>query len=73
MAKVSKEKSERSATFAEGGDTHMFGQQAAGSQKSGTTRHDTKGDGGEFAKGGAGKMFGFAGSQSAKAGITSAR
>jgi hypothetical protein len=61
--------------FAEGGDTKMFGEQAAGSQKPGGTAHDVSGGapGAEFAKGGTNKMFGFEGSKSATAGITSAR
>ena len=69
-----KEKS-HNVEFAKGGNTKMFGPQAAGEQKQATTAHDVKGGapGAEFAKGGSGKMFGFAGAQSAKAGITSAR
>lgn len=73
--KVRKEKSTRSADFAKGGNTPMFGEQAAGPQKPGTTAHDIKGGapGADFAKGGSGKMFGFTGSQPAQAGKTSAR
>lgn len=73
--KVKKEKSEHNQEFAKGGDTHMFGAQAAGPQKPGTTAHDAKGGapGAEFAKGGSGKMFGFHGSQPAQSGKTSAR
>lgn len=75
-------KTEKSADFAKGGNTPMFGQgdrtvtassDAAGSQDAGTTAHDTDGSGGKFAKGGSGKMFGYAGAEPAKAGITSAR
>ncbi len=66
-------KTEKSADFAKGGDTPMFGHQAAGEQASGETAHDTSGDGGKFAKGGSNKMFGYAGSQPAQAGITGAR
>lgn len=72
MASFTK-KTERSAKFAEGGDTHMFGHQAAGEQKPGETAHDTSGDGGKFAAGGNTKMFGYSGSMPAKAGITSPR
>lgn len=61
------------ATFAEGGDTHMFGPQTAGPEKPATTAHDTSGSGGKFAAGGGGKMFGYAASAPAQAGITSAR
>lgn len=73
--KVKKEKSETNKEFAKGGNTPMFGAQAAGPQKPATTAHDIKGGapGADFAKGGAGKMFGFAGSQAAQAGKTSAR
>jgi hypothetical protein len=61
--------------FAKGGDTKMFGEQAAGPQKEGTTAHDVSGGapGADFAKGGSGKMFGFSGALPARAGITSAR
>lgn len=60
--------------FAKGGNTHMFGPQAAGSVKPGVTeKSPTSAPGDKFAKGGSGKMFGFAGSQPAQAGITSAR
>lgn len=73
MAKKSKVESEKKATFAEGGDTHMFGPQKAGPQKPADTAHDTSGAGGQYAKGGSNKMFGYTASQTAKAGITSAR
>lgn len=75
-------KTPKSADFAKGGKTHMFGtgdhtttasSDAAGSQAPGVTEHDPKGDGGKFAKGGSGKMFGYAGAESAQAGKTSAR
>lgn len=74
-AKVKKETS-HSAEFAKGGNTPMFGEQAAEPMKPGITRDATSQDGApgeKFAKGGSGKMFGFAGAQSARAGITSAR
>lgn len=81
MANFTK-KTEKSADFAKGGNTPMFGtgdrtttapSDAAGSQTAGVTEHDPKGDGGKFAKGGSGKMFGYAGSEPARSGITSAR
>ena len=61
--------------FAKGGDTHMFGEQAANEQKPGGTAQNVSGGapGPEFAKGGSTKMFGFAGAQPAREGITSAR
>lgn len=72
-AKVKKETS-RNTTFAEGGNTHMFGPQKAGQQASGETAHDAgKGSGDNYACGGTTKMFGYQGSVPAKAGITSAR
>ena len=66
------------AKFAEGGDTHMFGEQEAGSRTSGdkspsTGKPDDAGPGDKFAKGGSTKMFGFQGSVPARDGITSAR
>lgn len=75
MDKVKKEKSEHNQKFAVGGNTPMFGPQAAGPEKPGTTAHDVKGGapGAKFAEGGGGKMFGFAGSVPATAGKTSAR
>ena len=62
-------------TFAKGGNTKMFGEQAAGVQKPATTAHDVSGGapGADFASGGKTKMFGFAGAQPARDGITSAR
>lgn len=67
-------KNEKSADFAKGGNTHMFGPQKVGEQDDGTTAHDvTSGGGDKFASGGKGKMFGYAGVQSAEAGKTSAR
>lgn len=81
--KLPKGKAEGSApggkdtTFAEGGHSnHMFGEQNADEQKSGTTRHDTSpqtGPGDKFAAGGSTKMFGYSGSVPARDGITSAR
>jgi len=72
MAK-SKVETSKSATFAEGGNTHMFGPQKAGKQKPAETAHDVSDGGSKFAAGGGGKMFGYTASQTAKAGITSAR
>lgn len=75
---VTRNESTHDTTFAEGGDTPMFGKQGAnertGADKSPSTgKPNSSGPGAEFAKGGSNKMFGFAGSQSAQSGITSAR
>jgi hypothetical protein len=73
MAK-SKQESEHDVTFAEGGDTPMFGKQAAGPDKAGNTGKDqSAAPGAKYATGGSTKMFGFQGSQPATAGKTSAR
>jgi hypothetical protein len=69
-------KTPKNADFAKGGNTPMFGEQAAEAMPSGTTRDPTSQDaapGDKFAKGGSNKMFGYAGAETAKAGITSAR
>lgn len=67
-------KSPKSADFAEGGNTHMFGPQKVGEQKAGVTETaDAGGTGDKFASGGKNKMFGYAGAQAAQAGKTSAR
>jgi hypothetical protein len=67
-------KTEKKADFAKGGDTPMFGKQAAEEMPSGTTnKGDERGPGEKFAEGGSNKMFGYAGSQTAEAGKTSAR
>ena len=59
--------------FAKGGDTKMFGEQAAGDQVAAKTgKSPTSAPGAEFAKGGSGKMFGFRGATPAQSGITSA-
>jgi hypothetical protein len=73
--KVDRHERTHNVEFAKGGDTPMFGKQAAGPQKAATTAHDVSGGapGAEFAKGGSTKMFGFQGSIPARAGITSAR
>ncbi len=76
MAELNTGRKEKShnVEFAKGGNTKMFGEQAAGSQKPGETSHDVGGGtpGAKFAAGGKGKMFGFKGSEPAKSGITSA-
>lgn len=76
-------KTEKSADFAKGGTTPMFGtgdrtttaaSDAAGTQEAGTTAHDPEGGSGDkFAKGGSTKMFGYTGAEPAQAGKTSAR
>lgn len=73
--KVAKVEKQHDVKFAEGGDTPMFGAQAAGPQKEATTAHDVSGGapGPTFAKGGSGKMFDYHPSQPATSGITSAR
>jgi hypothetical protein len=64
--------------FAEGGTTHMFGEQEAGSRTAAdkspsTGKPDSSGPGEKYAEGGTTKMFGFQGSVPARSGITSAR
>lgn len=60
--------------FAEGGDTKMFGEQAASTQRPGyAEKPDQRGPGDKFIKGGSTKMFSFAGSLPATAGISAAR
>lgn len=73
--KVDRHEKTHNVQFAKGGDTPMFGEQAAGEQKPATTAHDVSGGapGPTFAKGGSTKMFGFAPAEPARAGITSAR
>jgi hypothetical protein len=74
MAAKTKTETSHDVTFAEGGDTHMFGEQAAGPDKPGNTGKDQSGaPGPKYAAGGKNKMFGFAGSQPATAGQTGAR
>lgn len=72
---VDRNETSHDVAFAKGGNTPMFGEQAAGEQKPGGTAHNVSGGapGAEFAKGGSGKMFGFQGAVPATAGITSAR
>ena len=69
MAK-SKVISKKSASFAKGGKTHMFGKQYAGPQKPGTTSHATSGTGGKFAKGGRGGSVGKQTASPACPGVT---
>lgn len=74
MAAKTKQETEHDVEFAEGGDTPMFSQQAAGPDKPGNTGKDTSAaPGAKFAKGGSTKMYGFTPSQEAKAGQTGAR
>jgi hypothetical protein len=74
MAAKTKQESEHNVEFAKGGDTHMFGQQAAGPDKPGDTGKDqSPAPGAKFASGGSHKMFGFNPSQPATAGQTGAR
>jgi hypothetical protein len=69
-----KKEAQHNVTFAEGGDTHMFGKQAAGPDKPGNTGKDTSGaPGAKFAAGGSNKMFGFNPAQAQQPGRTSAR
>jgi hypothetical protein len=65
---------EKDQTFADGGHSnHMFGEQAAGTQKPAGTAHDVSGGspGPSFAAGGSTKMFGYRPSTPAVAGQTS--
>jgi hypothetical protein len=74
MVEKSKVESEKNVEFAKGGDTHMFGEQAATPDKPGNTGKDAGGaPGAKFASGGKAKMFGFSPSQPATAGQTGAR
>jgi hypothetical protein len=74
MADKSKQESEHNVTFAEGGDTHMFGKQAAGPDKPGNTGKDqSSAPGPKYAAGGSTKMFGFHGAEAQSPGRTSAR
>jgi len=74
MTPKSKLETSKNVEFAEGGDTHMFGPQAAGPDKPGDTGKDqSSAPGAKFASGGSNKMFGFHPSQPATAGQTGAR
>jgi hypothetical protein len=69
-----KKEGQHDVTFAEGGDGHMFGQQAAGPDKPGNTGKDPTGaPGPKFAAGGKTKMFEFHPAVPATAGQTGAR
>ena len=69
-----KKEAQHDVTFAEGGDTHMFGKQAAGPDKPGNTGKDqSSAPGPKFAVGGNTNMFGFSPSVPATAGQTGAR
>ena len=77
-SKVSRNETSHDVKFAEGGDTHMFGKQEAGSRTAAdkgpsTGKPDSSGPGEKFAEGGKGKLFGFTGALPARDGITSAR
>jgi hypothetical protein len=70
MAKT-KEISSKSATFAKGGTTKMFGKQHAGPDRAGETSGTKAGSGGKFAKGGpSGKVGNQRPSISAKSGVS---
>lgn len=74
VAPTKTKEAQHDVTFAEGGDTHMFGKQSAGPDKPGNTGKDpTAAPGPKYAAGGSSKMFGFNPSQPAKAGQTGAR
>jgi hypothetical protein len=70
-----KKESQHDVEFAEGGDTKMFGEQAANEQDPAVTGHEVKGGapGPKYAEGGKGKMFSYNPSIPAKAGITGPR
>ena len=69
-----KEHVEHNVEFAEGGDTHMFGPQAAGPDKPGNTGKDKSGaPGAKYAEGGKHKMFDFHGSNAQEPGRTGQR
>jgi hypothetical protein len=81
MANFTK-KTEKSADFAKGGNTPMFGsgdrtttasKDAAGTATPGETYKDPTNSGEKFAKGGSQKMFGYEGSVPATGGQTGAR
>jgi hypothetical protein len=69
-----KENVEHNVEFAKGGNTKMFGPQAAGPDRPGNTGKDsTSAPGPKYASGGSHKMAGYSPSIPAKAGITGAR
>jgi hypothetical protein len=74
VAPTKTKEAQHNVTFAEGGDTKMFGEQAAGPDKPGNTGKDpTSAPGPKYAAGGSSKMAGYNPSVPARAGITSAR
>jgi hypothetical protein len=74
VAPTKVKEAQHNVTFAEGGDTKMFGPQAAGPDKAGNTGKDpTSAPGPKYAAGGSSKMYGYSPSVPAKAGITGAR
>lgn len=69
-----KKEGQHNVEFAEGGDTPMFGKQAAGPDKPGNTGKDqSAAPGPKFAAGGSNKMYGYSPSVPATAGQTGAR
>lgn len=72
--KVDRHEKTHNVEFAKGGDTKMFGEQAATDQKpsDGTAHTPGSAPGPTFASGGSGKMFGFVPAKTAEAGKTSA-
>jgi len=74
VAPTKVKEAQHNVEFASGGDTKMFGKQAAGPDKPGNTGKDTSAaPGPKYAAGGSGKMFGFSPSISQQAGRTGAR
>lgn len=74
VAPTKTKEAQHDVEFAEGGDTPMFGKQAAGPDKPGNTGKDpTSAPGPKYAAGGSTKMFGFSPSQSVTPGQTGAR
>lgn len=61
--------SSSSKAFAKGGNTKMFGKQAAGPQKPGQSASLESNSGGRFAKGGKTKMFGKQNANTSKPGV----
>lgn len=69
-----KKETEHDVEFAEGGKTHMFGEQEADTAEKGETgKEDDRGPGDKYAAGGKTKMFGYTPSLPARAGITGPR
>jgi hypothetical protein len=74
VAPTKTKEAQHDVTFAEGGNTKMFGEQAAGPDKPGNTGKDpTSAPGPKYAAGGSSKMYGYSPSVPARAGITGAR